>query len=73
MDDPSEYEGTVQRQEGALSAGVLEKLLEKAQAQEPKFQYIDFGKEVLIIIKLYEECIQIIGLKIFFTLIGVKR
>eukprot|EP01035_Chromulina_nebulosa_P002215 gene2215-2987_t len=45
MDDPSEYEGTIQRQEGALSAGVLEKLLEKA-LDEPKFQYIDFGKEI---------------------------
>ena len=47
MDDPSEYEGTIQRQEGALSAGVLEKLLEKAP-DEPKFQHIDFGKEVII-------------------------
>jgi len=45
MDDFSEFEGTIQRQEGALSAGVLEKLLEKV-TEEPKFQHLDFSKEV---------------------------
>ena len=42
--DPSEFEGTVQRHDSVLSAGVLEKLLVKSD--EPKFQNIDLSKEV---------------------------
>lgn len=47
MDDPSEYEGTVLRQEGALDAGILEKILVKT-SDEPKFQHHDFSKEVIL-------------------------
>jgi homeobox protein cut-like len=41
--DPSEFEGTVERSEEAVSAGVLEQLL---QDTGPKFELLDFTKDL---------------------------